>query len=147
MNISIQDAGNYFRGLLLLVREDGKIAPSEVELVRRIGRRLDFEKEFCDNAISEILANEHIEDAPPEFSSREIALRFIRDGLTLAFSDGDYDRAEELWLRSTAGKNGIAPGVFYREQQHVAARGFPPERLEVDDLTVKVNSKEFWDRQ
>lgn len=147
MYISIQDASNYFRGLLLLIRKDRKVSPSEVDLMQRIGRRLDFEKEFCDNAIREVLANGYLEDAPPEFSSKEIALRFIRDGLSLAFSDGEYSRNEELWLRSTAGKNGIAPGVFYREQESVAARGVPPERLEADGLTVKMNSKDLWDQR
>lgn len=52
MKISLLDAGEYFWGLLLLTRKDHKTAEEEVELMKRIGRTLGFEKQFCDNEMS-----------------------------------------------------------------------------------------------
>jgi len=136
MKISVMDAGNYFRGLLLLMRKDRKVSQEETDLMKRIGKALGFAEGFCVNAICEILENRFIEDAPPEFSSKELAARFIRDGLALAFSDNEYDPSEEQWLRATAERNGIDPELFAREQEEAAGRRALPGRLEVDDMTV-----------
>ena len=136
MKLSIIDGSNYFKGLLLLIRKDRKIVPAEIILMKRIGKTLGFEAEFCDNAIQEILDNRFIVDAPPEFSTEDLAVKFIKDGLALAHSDGEIHPEEEEWLRSVAEKNGIDPEVFSRERG-AAARGTKfPGRLEVDDMTV-----------
>jgi hypothetical protein len=136
MKISVLDASNYFKGLLLLVRKDRKISQSETGLMKRIGKSLGFEKEFCENAIRDILENEYIVDTPPEFSTKELALRFIRDGLALAYSDNEYDPAEKEWLRSTAERNSVEPDVFLREEALAAGKKTSLAHLEVDDLTV-----------
>ena len=116
MKLSIIDGSNYFKGLLLLIRKDRKIVPAEIILMKRIGKTLGFEAEFCDNAIQEILDNRFIVDAPPEFSTEDLAVKFIKDGLALAHSDGEIHPEEEEWLRSVAEKNGIDPEVFSRER-------------------------------
>ena len=137
MKISVVDGSNYFRGLLLLIRKYRKIAEPEVQLMQRIGKALGFGKEFCDNAIREVLENEYIEDSPPKFSSSELAVRFIKDGLSLAFSDNDFDRSEEEWLRMTAEKNGLDMEWFSQERRITTTMKEPAARLEVEDLTVK----------
>lgn len=137
MKISVLDASNYFKGLLLLMRKDRKIAESEIAIMKRVGKSLDFEKEFCENAIRDILSNRYIEDSPPLFSSGDLAVRFLRDGLAFAFSDGEFDPAEEEWLRSIALGNGIDGEVFSRERERAAGRSAVPSRLEVDDITVE----------
>ena len=136
MKLSIIDGSNYFKGLLLLIRKDRKIVPAEIILMKRIGKTLGFEAEFCDNAIQEILDNRFIVDAPPEFSTEDLAVKFIKDGLALAHSDGEIHPEEEEWLRSVAEKNGIDPEVFSREREAAAMGTKFPGRLEVDDMTV-----------
>ena len=95
MKITVLDGSNYFKGLLLLIRKDHKITESEIQLMKRIGKTLGFEPKFCDNAIHEILENKYIVDVTPEFSTKEIAIKFIKDGLTLAFSDNEAHPSEE----------------------------------------------------
>jgi hypothetical protein len=136
MKISVLDASNYFRGLLLLIRTDRKISASKTWLMKRIGKTLGFENEFCADAIRDILVNKYIDDAPPDFSTKELAVKFIKDGLSLAFSDEDFDPSEERLLRSTAERNGIGADIFLREQENALKRRFFPVRMEVDDVTV-----------
>jgi uncharacterized tellurite resistance protein B-like protein len=136
MKISVLDASNYFKGLLLLIRKDRKVSESESDLMKRIGKTLGFEKEFCDGAVRDILANTYIDDTPPDFSTRELAVKFIKDGFSIAFADNEFDPSEEEWLRSTAERNGIEPELFSREQEHATRRKTFPAHLEVDDLTV-----------
>ena len=137
MKITVIDGSNYFRGLLLLIRKDRKITQAEIELMKRVGKTLGFEKTFCDKAISEILGNKYIVDAPPVFSTKELAIKFIKDGLCLAFSDNDVHPSEEQWLRSTAEKNGLDLKWFSQEQENATNRKELSTRMEVDDLTVE----------
>ncbi len=136
MQIKVLDGSNYFRGLLLLIRKDHMITEPEIELMQRVGKALGFEKEFCNNAIREILENEHISDTPPEFSSTELAKKFIRDGLAFAFSDGPMHQLEEEWLRSTALKNQVDLLWFRNEILNQSTVPFSPIMLEVDGITV-----------
>ena len=137
MVISIVDASKYFLGLLLLSRKDHRRTETETELMKRIGKTLGFEREFCDNAIRDILENEYILDTPPEFSTDELAMRFIKDGLTLAFSDKEVPAFEAEWLRATAEKNGLDVKWFVQEWISATNRKETDGRLEVDDLSVK----------
>jgi len=137
MKISLMDAGEYFRGLLLLSRKDHKVTEAETELMKRIAKTLGFEREFCANAIRDILENEYILDTPPEFSTSELAMRFIKDGLTLAFSDKEVPAFEAEWLRTTAEKNGLDMKWFVQQWKNATNRKETDGRLEVDDLSVK----------
>lgn len=137
MKITVVDGSNYFRGLLLLIRKDQKITQAEIELMKRVGDTLGFEKTFCDNAISEILGNKYIVDVPPLFSTRELAIKFIKDGLCLAFSDNEVHPSEEQWLRSTAEKNGLDLKWFSQERENATNRKELSTRMELDDLTVE----------
>ena len=136
MTIDVKDASEYFRGLLLLISKDRKIADAETVLMKRVGKALGFEKDFCDNAIREILENGFILDEPPRFSTRELATKFIKDGLTLAGADEETHNAEVVWLKAAAAKNGIEEEWFRRAQERALATGSDyTARLEVDDLT------------
>ncbi|MBI3004706.1 MAG: TerB family tellurite resistance protein [Ignavibacteriales bacterium] len=137
MKISVVDASNYFKGLLLLIRKDRKVTDEEVEFMRRIGKALGFEGQFCENAIQGILENEHIRDQPPRFSTKELAIKFIHDGLALSFSDNEIHPAEEEWLRFVAELNGLDLQWFLRERGDAAKRKSLHARIEVDDLTVE----------
>ncbi|MFA6467582.1 MAG: hypothetical protein WCW35_01710 [Bacteroidota bacterium] len=137
MNISIIDGSAYFKGLLLLIRKDRLVTKPEIQLMKRIGKTLGFELEFCDNAIRDILVNEYIIDIIPEFSSKALAEKFIKDGLAIAFSDNELHPSEEEWLRTAAAKNRIDSSWFQREHDKAAIRRELPPTLEVDDITVQ----------
>jgi len=137
MKISVIDASNYFKGLLLLIGKDRKISDPEIALVQRIGKSFGFEMVFCDNAIRDILENKYILDVPPEFSKKELAKKFIKDGLMLAASDNEIDPSEEKWLLSIAEKNGFDAQWFYKEMQSTEKGSDIHGVMEVDGLTVE----------
>lgn len=141
MKISVIDRSSYFRGLLLLISIDRKIEEPEVILMKRIGKTLGFEKDFCSDAILEILQNKFILKEPPKFSTNELAKKFIKDGLLLAHSDNENHPNEELWLESVAVKNSIDIDWFLQEKNNATVKmGKPQEHMEIDDLNV-VHSK------
>lgn len=138
ITISVMEAGEYFRGLLLLIGKDHKITDAETVLMKRIGKALGFDEEFCDNAIQEILDNEFIPGEPPAFLNQELAIKFIRDGLTLAGADNELHTSEDSWLRTVAARNGLTAEWYVQERDlPIRRHGDPAGRLEVDDLSVE----------
>jgi hypothetical protein len=107
MKISLNDHGEYFRGLLLLIARDSKVDERERELILLIGKLLGFEKEFCQSAVRDVLENKYIREDPPAFSSKEIAECFIKDGLQVALIDGELNEKEMELLRITAQRHNI----------------------------------------
>lgn len=136
MNISILDGSNYFKGLLLLVRKDRKLSDSEIRLMQRIGKSLGFEREFCDNAIHDILENEYIDEGIPVFSTQALAEKFVKDGLSIAFSDRELHPSEEQWLRAVAEQNGLSESWFRTVHEAAAKHQQQPASMEVEDITV-----------
>ncbi|MBE2228917.1 MAG: hypothetical protein IAE93_16290 [Ignavibacteria bacterium] len=136
MKISKIDSSNYLKGLMLLIRKDHRITETENILLMRIGKSLGFDAEFCEKTINDILNNNFIEDTPPLFAEKELAVKFIKDGLAVIFSDNIIHPAEEEWLIATAVKNDIDLARFYEFKKEYAARQEKMARLEVDDLIV-----------
>lgn len=136
-HISVLDGSSYFKGLLLLLRKDQKLSDAEVDLVLKVGLSLGFEKEFCENAVKEILENEHIVDTPPKFSSPDLAVKFLRDGLRIASSDNELHPTELQWLWATAEHNGLDPVSIQGDLAMLASRPEERQRLDVEDLKVK----------
>ena len=136
MKISVPFSCNYLKGLLLLIRKDRKISEEEHELMARVGKNLGFEKNFVENAIHEILDNKYITVIPPEFSSREIAEKFLKDGLVLAASDNEIHPEEERWLLSVAARNNIDEAWFIGEKKNLKFRTESVHKLEADTLQV-----------
>jgi hypothetical protein len=108
MKFDILDKSSYLKGLLLLSRKDNKVGKEEKELLVNIGRKLGFEKRFCENAVKEILQNQFIIDLPPKFSQKEIAEKFLEDGVKIALADKSLHLFELKWLAETAKINNIA---------------------------------------
>ena len=137
-HITVREGSDYYRGLLLLISKDRKISEPEIILMKRIGKSLGFEKNFCNNTIHEILENEHVSIEHPKFSTNELAKKFIKDGLLLADADNEIHAFEEAWLKTTAEKNCIDVEWFLREKENAAGRRRDlDDYLEVDDLTVE----------
>lgn len=136
MNISVLDGSNYFKGLLLLIRRDNKITRDEHSIMTRIGKTLGFEKKFIENSIKEILKNKHITSTPPVFSTRELAQKFLKDGLILAASDNDIHPHEQAWLFTVAGKNNIDEEWLLNEKKSILLQGKDERKLEADSIKV-----------
>lgn len=107
MKLDILDRSSYLKGLLVLIGKDNLVSEEERELVMKAGSKLGFEKQFCINAINEILENEYISLEPPKFKDKSVAKSFVIDGVKLAFIDHDYCANEIEYLRSTAQENKI----------------------------------------
>jgi len=135
MKITLIDRSSYFKGLILLIRKDRIITDAEVELLKRIGKTLGFESEFCDLTIHELLDNKYIVDTPPVFSTKELATKFIKDGLKIAFSDAEIHPLEKEWLRSAAEVNELDLTWFQNEYENILSGKLLQSRLELDDLT------------
>lgn len=105
MEMTWLDRSNYFRGLLLLVRQNNKVNKEEVSMIMRIGERLGFAYDFCNGALKDILENEHIVDEPPKFSNKIIAQEFVKEGIRLAVVDNDLDLKELEWIDSVVREN------------------------------------------
>ncbi len=110
MEIPLAERGNYYRGLLVLIRKDRVISARERDLMIRLGRRLDFDPRFCEGAIDDILKNPHIKNRPMKFSDRAIARRFVSDALMIAGIDGEIHPEEWTWIREVARENGLNIG-------------------------------------
>jgi hypothetical protein len=66
-----------------------------------------------------------------------LAIRFVKEGLALAFSDSEVSPFEAEWLRATAEKNGLDVKWFVLQWKNGMNRKDTDGRLEVDDLSVK----------
>jgi hypothetical protein len=138
MKISVKDGSEYFRGLLLLIRMDQRVTDSEASIMKRVGKALGFEREFCENAIEEILNNTFVADDPPRFSTRDLAIKFLSDALTLVSVDDGTLGSEESWLKSFAENNGLNLERFLREKENASRKRkdvYAP--LEVEGLIVE----------
>ena len=109
MKLSLHERSECFRGFLLLIAQDRVIAPEEKELLRRIGKALDFEKRFCEEAMDDLLENVHLATKPPVFSRREYAEAFLYDCIRIAGADHEIHPAELKWLHRIAEANGMTP--------------------------------------
>ncbi|MEI6153710.1 MAG: hypothetical protein WCQ90_06455 [Deltaproteobacteria bacterium] len=144
MKITVEEGSGYLRGLLLLIRKDSEITEQKTKLMKRIGKVLGFEEKFCDSTINEVLENRYILDEPPEFSTKELAEKFIKDGLTLATSGKEIHALEEVWLKSSAENNGLDVEWFLREKEIANnTRKNLDIHLEVDDLDVEYSPHTF----
>lgn len=105
MEMTHLDRSNYFRGLLLLVRQDNKVNKEEDSMILKIGKRLGFSYDFCKGTLKDILDNKYITEEPPKFSNKEVAEKFIKESIELAVIDDDLDIKELEWINSIIREN------------------------------------------
>ena len=108
MEMNLADRSNYFKGLLLLTRKDNIITNEEKAMLLRMGELLQFNREFCETTIRDLLNNPHIDDNPPQFSNRDCAEMFLLDGIKVAFVDHNLHKKEYGWMQEIASQNGIS---------------------------------------
>lgn len=107
MEFFYQDKGKYLRGLLILIGKDNIIDPDEKKRLHEVGKRLDFDPRFIDEALDEFLENEYIDKNPPKFSSRLVAKSFLEDAINMVLIDSDIHVEELEWIKSVAKTNEI----------------------------------------
>jgi hypothetical protein len=134
MKIPLPERGNYYRGLLVLIRKDRSISVRERELVIRFGEVLDFDKRFCESAVNDLLDNKHIRNEPVTFSNMAIAECFVRDALLLASIDGEFHPKEMDWLKAVAQANGLEHEWLSNEIRRLQGSQRPPDFPEVSTL-------------
>lgn len=115
MELNLIDKSNYFKGLLILIRKKKVVTESTRRTVKRIAAVLDFNQDFVDSSIKNLLVNKNIVEEPPKFSDCRLAESFIKDGMRLAFSDGILNLFQIQWLASTAEKNNLSKQWFFME--------------------------------
>jgi hypothetical protein len=115
MELNLIDKSNYFKGLLILIRKKKAVTESTRRTVKRIAAVLDFNQDFVDSSIKNLLVNKNIVEAQPKFSDCRLAESFIKDGLRLALSDGVLNLLQVQWLAITAEKNNLSKQWFFME--------------------------------
>ncbi|MGD9489918.1 MAG: hypothetical protein AB7W47_17995 [Calditrichaceae bacterium] len=108
MKIDVRDRSNYYKGMLLLIGKDRAIDRTERESLLKIGETLGFNREFCEQTMDTLFENKYILQDPFEFSSKEMAEIFLKDGVRMAFIDKELHVTEFEWLFSVAEKNSIS---------------------------------------
>jgi len=107
MEIPQIDRSNYLKGLLITAKIDKQLTNPEKKIIKHFSDKLGFSPDFCDEIISNLLANEYINEKSIIFSNTKIAMSFIEDGLKLALADDKLDDLELNWLTATAKANFI----------------------------------------
>jgi hypothetical protein len=134
MKASLLDRSNYYRGLLVLIGRDRIIHPDEHKLMLQVGMMLDFDKRFCEAAITNLLENEHINEDPILFDDREMAECFLRDALKISLVDQELDSREFAWLQNVARTNEIQYEWLENERRLItetALQEYSPESFEI----------------
>ena len=131
MEITLLDRSNYLRGLLILMGKDRKISEEEKKMFRLLSKELGFSKQFCEDAMDELLENEYIIGDPPKFSNIEIAKLFILDGIKLAFADKELHLYELNWLKSVAEANQIDNNWGLEQFEKFKNNNKPTEGFEI----------------
>lgn len=134
MKMTMLEKSECFRGFLLLIAQDRKVSIEEKDLLRRIGKALDFEGRFCEEAMNDLLDNEFISRDPPRFSRREYAEAFLLDCIRIAGSDKEIHPKERMWLLRIAEANGLSASwvdqaVMHRQPEETKAQR---ERMEIE---------------
>jgi len=101
------DKSNYFRALLILIGKDNIISENERKTILKIGKKLGFEKKFCEEAVNDFLYNHFVDLSPPKFSNTTITELFIKDAINIAFSDNELYVGELEWIKAIAQTNDI----------------------------------------
>ncbi len=137
MKMTLIDRSNCFRAFLLLIGKDRKITNRERERVLAIGKLLDFEREFCERSIDDLLENPYITPDAPVFSSPQIARSFLRDALCIAMTDEEaLHESEASWLHSIAIANGLPADFISSTMKSI--RAIFPGAVAANGITFEI---------
>lgn len=132
--MTMREKSDCFRVFLLLIGSDRIISGGEKQILLDIGRKLDFAFDFCEEAISDLLENKHIDQSPPLFSHPEFAKSCLQDCLRIASVDSTIHPREMEWIKSIARANGITSEWLY--EQIKAQAGSHGNQGAAEDLSI-----------
>ncbi len=134
MKLTLREKSECFRGFLLLIAQDRLVSPEEKDLLRQIGKALDFDKRFCEEAMDDLLENAHIATQPPVFSRQEYAEAFLHDCIRIAGADKNIHPDELAWLNQIARANGFPASWVEGAVKMLSAKesGMEFSRLEIE---------------
>lgn len=112
MEFALIDRSNYLKGLLILAKKDNKLKEYEKSVIREVGKKLGFSKDFYEETLRGLLENRYITDEPLIFSDKKTAESFIADGIKLILEEIKSTDEEINWLRLVAIKNGLSEEWF-----------------------------------
>lgn len=101
------DNGNLLRGLLLLIKKDKNIWDHETRIFIKEGMKLGYDKEFCEDAIQNVLRNPNINQNSPVFFYRSNALKFLRFGISIIKEDVNPHPSKIQFLEKVAYENDL----------------------------------------
>lgn len=125
MELTYQDKGNYFRGLLILIGRDNIIEDTERENILKIGHKLGYDSKFCTEAVKNFLNNDYIKMSPPKFSSKSVAAEFLKDAIKLSFVDENLHTEELIWVEKVAKENNLSKNWIDNELKRFVKEHFP----------------------
>ncbi len=105
--MSLIDRGLYLIGFIALIGQGKPLEDADLDRVTRVGRTLNFSRDFCCIAIEKVRADPEAIGGQPVFSTAEVAAAFVRDGLLAAGAAGHLAPQEQHWLRAVAERNGL----------------------------------------
>jgi hypothetical protein len=115
MTLSPRDRINYFKGILHLNIGKSDSQKLEEKELRNWIETLQFDSQFFEFAIRNLVNNEAVFEDPPVFSSKEVAKVFVRDGIRIAFKRKKFEAAEFEWLYQVLKKNLLEEQWFLKE--------------------------------
>jgi hypothetical protein len=95
-----------YKGLIDLLRQNGKGDSCEKERMIKIGEGLHLDRRFCRTAVAETLSKGRLDRKPVIFREKKAMEFFFRDALQLALIDRIIHPTGFLWLRRVARANG-----------------------------------------
>lgn len=105
---SLEDIGQYFRGLLVVMARDKHLHEEEQKRVRAFGLRCGFSPTYIDENIENVLKNKYLPVIPPRFHSEKTARDFLFEAARVAACDNELHPLETEWLLEAARINDIA---------------------------------------
>ncbi len=101
------DNSNLLRALLILIMQDKNVWDHEARIFIREGMALGYEKEFCENAINNILRNAYVNLNPPVFYFKENAIKLLLTGFRIMKEDLRVHPKKMKFLELIAAANNI----------------------------------------
>ncbi len=130
MNIPLIDRSNYLKGLFITAKLDKELTDKEKDILKKISDKLGFASDFFQETTKSLLINKYIIEEPIVFSSKEIALSFIKDAVKLACINDLITEAEINWLKNIADVNKINNGFVEKEFKNF--NGLSPSIVDSD---------------
>lgn len=105
--ITYKDRSEFLRGFATIIIKNNCNNVDEKTMFSVIGKYFGFEKEFCEEAVNNLLINKYISENPAIFSNKFVAEFFITDvSKIMSHTNSLSDDAKE-WLRLTAEANKV----------------------------------------